>query len=234
MQTVLDWEDLVLRLAMTVAAGAAIGLNRGEHGKPAGLRTTILVCLAASVAMLLANLLLGTAGKAPDSFVQLDVMRLPLGILTGMGFIGGGAILRRDNLIVGVTTAATLWLVTVIGLCIGAGEIALGWAATGLGLLVLWGLGIAEQHLPQVQRARLVVVCADDAAIRTKLPARLRDAGFAVAARGAAFMDEGRRCETTYELRWRGASAGSEPPDILAELAREAGVTSLRWSPIAR
>jgi putative Mg2+ transporter-C (MgtC) family protein len=234
MQTVLDWEDIVLRLAMTVGAGAAIGLNRGEHGKPAGLRTTILVCLAASVTMMLANLLLGTAGKAPDSFVQLDVMRLPLGILTGMGFIGGGAILRRDNLIVGVTTAATLWLVTVIGLCIGSGQIALGWAATGLGLLVLWGLGIAERHLPQAQRARLILVCADDGAIQAKLVARLRDAGFAVVAHGAAFMDDGRRSETTYELRWRGASAGDEPPDFLAELARQAGVLSLRWSPLAR
>ena len=186
MQTILDWDDVLLRLAVTVVAGAVIGFNRGEHGKPAGLRTTILVCLAASVSMLLANLLLGTAGKKPDSFVQLDVMRLPLGILTGMGFIGGGAILRRENLIVGVTTAATLWLVTVIGLCIGAGQIVLGLAATALGLAVLWGLGIVEPHLPQMQRARLVLVCTETtrrsgrscrrgcATAATRLPPRAR------------------------------------------------------------
>ena len=126
MPQTLDWLEVLLRLAVTVAAGSAIGLNRGERGKPAGLRTTVLVCLAASVAMVLANLLLGTRGKPSDSYVQLDMMRLPLGILTGMGFIGGGTILRRPDLVTGVTTAATLWLATVIGLCFGAGEIGLG------------------------------------------------------------------------------------------------------------
>jgi putative Mg2+ transporter-C (MgtC) family protein len=80
-----------------------------EHAKAAGLRTTILVCMAASVAMLQMNYLLPLTGHASDSFVTNDLMRLPLGILTGVGFIGGGAILRRGSLIVGVTTAATLW-----------------------------------------------------------------------------------------------------------------------------
>ena len=93
----LDWTEVVLRLALTVLAGGLIGLNRGEHSRAAGLRTTILVCLAASVSMIQANLLLATAGKAADSFIVLDLMRLPSGILSGMGFIGaeqfcGGAI----------------------------------------------------------------------------------------------------------------------------------------------
>ena len=115
-----DWQELALRLFLTIVAGTLIGINRGGHGRPAGLRTTLLVCLAASVAMIQTNLLLGTAGKASDSFVTLDLMRLPLGILSGMGFIGGGVILKRQNLVLGVTTAATLWFVTVIGLCLGA------------------------------------------------------------------------------------------------------------------
>src|SRR5579862_8631293 len=88
------WLEIALRLTLTVVAGALIGLDRGEHGRPAGLRTTMLVCLAAAVSMVQANLLMNTVGKAGNSFVVLDLMRLPLGILTGMGFIGGGAILR--------------------------------------------------------------------------------------------------------------------------------------------
>ena len=119
----LTWSEIALRLGLAVLAGAAVGLDRGEHGRPAGLRTNLLVCLAAAVAMLLANLLLPTSGKTSSSFAVLDLMRLPLGILTGMGFIGAGAILRRDGLVLGVTTAATLWLVTVIGLCFGAGRL---------------------------------------------------------------------------------------------------------------
>ena len=126
MPLTLTWQDIAIRLALSVVAGGLIGLDRGEHGRPAGLRTTLLVCLAAAVSMVQANLLLATTGKAGNSFVVLDLMRLPLGILTGMGFIGGGAILRRDGFVLGVTTAATLWFVTVMGLCFGGGQIKLG------------------------------------------------------------------------------------------------------------
>jgi putative Mg2+ transporter-C (MgtC) family protein len=129
----LTWSDLVIRIACTLVAGAIIGYDRGERGKAAGLRTTMLVCMAASLAMLQMNYLLPLAGKANDSFITNDLMRLPLGILTGVGFIGGGAILRRGSLVVGVTTAATLWYVTIVGLCFGGGQMLLGWAATACG-----------------------------------------------------------------------------------------------------
>jgi putative Mg2+ transporter-C (MgtC) family protein len=109
MELHIGWSDIAARLFLTVLAGLLIGYNRSEHGKAAGLRTTVLVCMAASVAMIQMNLLLPTAGRPSDSFVMNDLMRLPLGILTGVGFIGGGVILRRDNIVIGVTTAATLW-----------------------------------------------------------------------------------------------------------------------------
>lgn len=75
MTLALTWHDIALRLALSVVAGAAFGLDRGEHGRPAGFRTNILVCLAAAVAMIQTNLLLATAGKSADSFVVLDLMR---------------------------------------------------------------------------------------------------------------------------------------------------------------
>jgi putative Mg2+ transporter-C (MgtC) family protein len=149
MPLVVTWSDLALRLFVTFAASLLIGLNRGQHGEPAGLRTTILVGMAAAVAMIQANVLLPTAGKEPGFFSVLDLMRLPLGILAGMGFIGGGAILRRGNLVLGVTTAATLWFVTVIGLCFGGGQLVLGVAATGICLTVLWALKAFEAYIPQ-------------------------------------------------------------------------------------
>ncbi len=134
------WNDIALRLVLTMLAGAIIGFNRGARGHAAGLRTTILVGLAASVAMIQANILLSVGGKAPDSFGVMDLMRLPLGILTGVGFIGGGAILKRGDLVTGVTTAATLWMMTAIGLCLGGGQLGLGIAATVLGVITLWAL----------------------------------------------------------------------------------------------
>ena len=134
-----------------------LGLNRTEHGRPAGLCTTVLVCLAASASMIQTNLLLATRGKTPDSFVVMDTLRLPLGILTGMGFIGGGAILRRGTLVVGVTTAATLWLTTVIGLCFGGGQLGVGLAALAIGFVTLSGLKRLESWFHQDHRGTLIL-----------------------------------------------------------------------------
>ena len=82
MPLTLDWSQIALRLGLTVLAGLIIGINRGEHGRPAGMRTTLLVCLAASLSMIAANRLLNTTGKAANSFVVMDPMRLPLGVLS--------------------------------------------------------------------------------------------------------------------------------------------------------
>ncbi len=108
-------------------ASAAIGLNRREQDRPVGLRTTMLVALAAAIAMIQVNILLPLAGKPDGSFVVMDLLRLPLGILSGIEFIGAGAIVRRDNLVQGVTTAATLWFVTVMACLSAAGSS--GWAS---------------------------------------------------------------------------------------------------------
>ena len=152
----LEWPEILVRLLITALAGFIVGLDRGERGRPAGLRTTMLVCLAASVSMVEVNLLLGVTGKAPDSFINFDPMRLPLGILSGMGFIGDGAIIRRDDMIRGVTTAATLWFVTVIGLCLGGGQMLLGLAGLVLALAVLWGLRWFEEASKQDRKAMLI------------------------------------------------------------------------------
>ena len=143
------WLDVLLRLALTLIAGGILGFNRQERGHAAGLRTTILVGLAAAIAMVLAGILVPTAGKPQDGYVNMDVMRLPLGILTGVGFIGGGAILRKGELVRGVTTAATLWIVTVIGLCFGAGQLGLGIGGTALGFFTLCGLKWVDVRIPR-------------------------------------------------------------------------------------
>jgi putative Mg2+ transporter-C (MgtC) family protein len=122
---------------LSVAAGALVGFNRQRGGHAAGLRTTILITLAACLAMIQANLLLSIPGRTAGSFAGMDILRLPLGVLTGVGFIGGGAILRPADGVSGVTTAATIWIMTVIGLCFGGGQIRLGLLATATAFIVL-------------------------------------------------------------------------------------------------
>jgi len=149
--------DIVCRIALAFIAALAVGFNRGERNEAAGLRTTLLVCLAACFAGVLANLLLTTAGKGPTDFAQIDVLRLPLGILSGIGFIGAGAIIKKDDIALGVTTAATMWFMSVVGLCFGTGFIGLGAAASLLGLTILWALKWFEEKMPTSLRATLVV-----------------------------------------------------------------------------
>jgi putative Mg2+ transporter-C (MgtC) family protein len=225
----ISWSEIALRLLLTVIAGVLIGYDRSEHGKAAGMRTTLLVCLAASVAMIQVNLLLPTAGKPPDSFITNDLMRLPLGILTGVGFIGGGAILRRDNIIVGVTTAATLWLVTVVGLCLGGGQMVLGIVATALGIVALQGLRWVESRLRQQIRTRLTIMIADNGLGEDALRQRLAQARFSIAGtRILLNRSEGYR-ELIFELRQLRLAHDTSTPLVIAGLADEAGVMKLSW-----
>ena len=95
-------------------------------------------------------MLINSNGKPPDSFVVMDIMRLPLGILSGIGFIGAGAIVKRGELIVGVTTAATLWF-DRHGTLLRRGQLGLGVAAFALGFAVLLGLKKFELALERQQ-----------------------------------------------------------------------------------
>src|ERR1700754_4630304 len=140
MPVTLTWEQITLRIALAAIASFLIGYNRDERGKALGIRTTMLVCLAATLAMVQTNQLMATTGKPSYSFVVLDLMRLPLGILSGIGFIGAGAILRKDGLVRGVTTGATIWHAPILALIFGGGQLVLGCAGTLLALFVLWAL----------------------------------------------------------------------------------------------
>jgi putative Mg2+ transporter-C (MgtC) family protein len=228
MSVELTWPDLVIRILCTLVAGAIIGYDRGEHGKAAGLRTTVLVCMAAAVAMLQMNYLLPLAGRASDSFVINDLMRLPLGILTGVGFIGGGAILRRGSLVVGVTTAATLWYVTVVGLCFGGGQMLLGWLATSVGVVVLWGLRRVESVMSFEQHASLAVTLDQTGPDEDEIRRRLEAA--AITVRNISLRSgSGMRALTLNVSAPRRRRSKAEIPAVLKELSRQTGVTGIEW-----
>ena len=234
MPTELDWFDIALRLALTVAGGAALGIDRSERGRPAGLRTVLLVCLAASLAMLLANRLIVTSGKPADSFVQLDMMRLPLGILTGVGFIGAGTILRREDVVLGVTTAATLWFASVVGLCFGGGQLGLGIAGVGLGILVLSGLRRVEGWLPQDHRAALRLVIGPDAGVgEDDISRGLQADGYAPRLLSISYAEGGRTREFRWDVDWAARAGDVRLPRFLGEIAQRPGVLQLTWRPVA-
>lgn len=226
------WQQIALRLILTVVAGLVIGFNRGEHGRPAGMRTTLLVCLAASLSMIQANLLMNSVGKAQDSFVVLDLMRLPLGILSGMGFIGAGAILRKDNVVLGVTTAATLWFTTMMGLCFGGGQLGLGIAAMLLGLGALWGLKYVEGAIRHDLRGTLTLSVSPQGLSDEEIRSRVTQCHCTVIAWGIQYgqgPSDWRKIRC--EIRYRALPAQTQPPEFVGELAHSSHVRNVLWVP---
>ena len=229
MSTHLTWSEIAVRLVLTVLAGGALGLDRSTEGKPAGIRTTTFVCLAASLAMIQMNLLLPMSGRPSDSFIMNDLMRLPLGILTGVGFIGGGAILRRDNMVVGVTTAATLWLATVIGLCFGGGQIGVAIVVTVIALLLLTFVRKFELGLRRDHRASITVELASEGPNEQEVRRRLTAAGLRIDGTQVTLMGGNETRRLLFEVRqWRSETENETPP-VVGALAREGGIVSVEW-----
>jgi putative Mg2+ transporter-C (MgtC) family protein len=228
MPTTLTWTDIALRLALTAAAGALFGINRSEKGRSAGLRTTLLVSLAACIAMILANKLTLPAGS-PILANPGDPLRLPLGVLSGMGFIGAGAIMRRENLIIGVTTAATVWFVTIMGLCFGSGQLALGAVAGALGLGVLGGLTWAEDRLPRDRRAVLVLTVSSQGPGESAIRSRIDAGGFQTVPRGVVYDATSHHTVLTLDVNWHSRKIDSTLPAFLRELAADPAIMALNW-----
>lgn len=151
--------DLLLKLALAVVLGGVIGLEREIAGKPAGLRTNILICVGA--ALLTDVSIQVTMGIYPGAPRLGDPSRIAAQVVSGIGFIGAGTIMQARGTVTGLTSAATIWVVAAIGVAIGAGQYL---EAVGAGLLValvLAGLGTIEHRL---RRARRVLSCT----IRTR------------------------------------------------------------------
>jgi putative Mg2+ transporter-C (MgtC) family protein len=225
----MGWGEIAVRLALTVVAGILIGINRSEHGHAAGLRTTLLVCLAASLSLLQVNLLLPMTGKTSSSFAVMDLMRLPLGILSGMGFIGAGAIVRKDNFVHGLTTAATLWFVTGLGLCFGGGQIALGLVGLVLGVLVLEVLKRVENSWRQDRHAMLSVIVDANGPTEEELTSQLQAGGYMISPWGVVSFDQNRQRELRTEVRWRARPHEARSPAFLQEVVACPGVLRLEW-----
>ena len=115
-------------MILAAGLGAAIGLEREYRRKPAGLRTNILIALGSAI-FTIVSIQLGHAGGTPD--------RIAAQVVTGVGFLGGGAILRSGTSVHGMTTAATIWVNAAIGMAVGAGEYALATTVTVITLVVL-------------------------------------------------------------------------------------------------
>ncbi len=138
----MELTTIIIRLAASTLIGGVIGLEREIEHKPAGLRTIILVCLGSTIFMLI-----GIELAMPSA----ELGRVVAGVVTGVGFLGAGAVIRARGEVYGLTTAATIWLASGLGLAIGAGFYVLAIIACVSVLIVLRILGIIEKALSKKQ-----------------------------------------------------------------------------------
>lgn len=169
--------DLLIRLLLAAVLGGLIGLEREISGKPAGLRTNILICVGAA---LLTELSLGIGLLTPER-PNADPARIAAQIVSGIGFLGAGTIIQARGSVVGLTTAATLWVVAAIGMAVGAAAYVEAIGTSVLVIAVLVVLRRLEEGLEQRReqmRLRVAVGAATGALERVE--AALADAGLAI------------------------------------------------------
>jgi putative Mg2+ transporter-C (MgtC) family protein len=146
--TALSNYEFLLPLFLAVALGGLIGLEREFHGRAAGLRTHILVCLGSTIIMIASMQLYERySDLMSDSIIRIDPGRIAAGIVTGIGFLGAGVILQSGNVVRGLTTAACVWLVAGVGIAIGIGFYVLASSATALALFTLFALKLVERYI---------------------------------------------------------------------------------------
>lgn len=168
--------DLLIKLAVAVIAGGAIGFERQIAGKPAGLRTNILICVGSALLMDLSVHVGEVWGQGPVG----DPARLAAQVVTGIGFIGAGTIMQGAGTITGLTSAATIWVVAAIGLTAGAGFFVEALGATAMVMLVLGGLGRLEHGLLRLHRSMSVTIRTKPEVTEDRLRGLLANEGLRV------------------------------------------------------
>ena len=172
---------MVFRIIAALAAGGLIGLERSHRGRPAGFRTHALVCLASSLLMLVTVYESHWFPRDSAARVMVDPTRMAQGIMTGIGFVGAGAIIKEGFTVRGLTTAASIWITAAIGILTGIGFYFAALIGTVLVLGTLSAFRWIEARLPSETYAIFMVRFSRDAVIpESGLRALVESTGFSL------------------------------------------------------
>jgi putative Mg2+ transporter-C (MgtC) family protein len=214
----LNWDEALLRLALAGVLGGLSGLERELRVREGGLRTHLLVAVGAA--------LFTIAGAYGFDSVRVDPTRVAAQIVTGIGFLGAGAIIRQGFAVRGLTTAATLWVVAAVGLASGAGYYSGAVITTAVVLVALWPLRIVAYHM--LRRFR-----AEDGRLFVELPAgtppgsvidEVVRTGARISSIGVGQEGDRRRLELDHAVP-RNMTA----PHLVARVADLPDVADVRW-----
>jgi putative Mg2+ transporter-C (MgtC) family protein len=221
----LSLAELAFRIGLAAALGAAIGLERELREREAGLRTHLLVALGAALFTIVSAYAWSDWSFSNRSGIVFDPTRIAAQIVTGVGFLGAGAIIRQGLTVRGLTTAATLWAVAAIGMAVGAGYYAAAIITTVVVLVSLWPLRILAYRVSTRIRPeeRPLEIELPSGASAQPLLAAVEELGAEV----ESFQLERSRDGLLVTLR---AVFPGGPGEALRRLADLEGVRAVRWS----
>jgi len=224
----LSWAEVLLRVILAAVLGGAIGAEREIREREAGLRTHMLVSVGAALFTLVSAYAWRDFHFSASSGVTFDPTRIAAQVVTGIGFLGAGAIIRQGLSVRGLTTAATLWVVAAIGMAAGAGYYSAATITTVLVIVSLWPLRlVAERFMPRMrpEEGRLAVELRPGATTVGVVEA-VEAAGGAV--RSLEFQHEGDRKRVDVRVRM---AQGREAAVLVDALAGKEEVVAARWNP---
>ncbi|HEX2025231.1 MAG TPA: MgtC/SapB family protein [Actinomycetota bacterium] len=217
--------ELALRILGAALLGALVGIEREARDQPAGFRTHILVAVGSCLFTLISAY--GFAGFLDEEQVTFDPTRIAAQIVTGIGFLGAGAILRSGMSVRGLTTAASLWVVAAVGLAVGAGAYVLASTATGVTLLALFVLRPLRSRLVRgiKQEVEDFTIVADAELELDDLLRRVKSAVDRIDNVRVEEEDGVQHVGLVVRLR-----PGQRPEDVVDLLRRTGGVRNADWS----
>ena len=224
----LSWLDVVLRVGLAAVLGGAIGLERELREREAGLRTHLLVSVGAALFTMVSAYAWTDWTFSQRSGLVFDPTRIAAQVVSGIGFLGAGAIIRQGLSVRGLTTAATLWVVAAIGMASGVGYYEAALVTTALVLLSLWPLRVLAYRLAmrgREEEGRLAVDLPAGSSAVSVLEAVER-AGADV--RSLEFEEEGDRRRIDVRVR---LGTGRTAAELIDSLTQTEDVRGARWNP---
>jgi putative Mg2+ transporter-C (MgtC) family protein len=223
----LNWDEALLRLVLAAVLGGLIGVERELREREAGLRTHLLVAVGSALFTIVGAYGFDEFLESGETVVRADPTRIAAQIVTGIGFLGAGAIIRQGFSVRGLTTAATLWVVAAVGLAAGAGYYSGAVITTAVVLIALWPLRIMAYRILRRYRP-------EDGTLLVALPAghppgmvidQVEKLGGRVGSVDVSQEGDRRRLELDVVL-----PRDLRPPRLVTEIAEIENVAEVRWS----
>lgn len=224
-----DWlidSSVLFRVFLALVLGGAIGLEREMHGRPAGLRTHVMVCLGAAILMLASEYTQKSLAETGPAVFNPD--RVAAGIITGIGFLGAGAIMRDGNFVRGLTTAGSIWFVAGLGIVIGKKFYPLALCSTLAALMVLVLFRYVEDWVSTLDFRDLVVKAEGKSYenVTGQCETMLRESGIDVDDKHLIVDRSNSEVEIKYTVKFK---KGDLKEGTILDISRLAGVKKVVW-----